>query len=531
MHHADEQMSVKDRVERAAKWAENEARITKGSIWDERIGNTYLWYGGTELPYAIESLSTAKEHPNSSWRVLESLAKAYAENEQKPAAVVEMEFALSFLRINDSGDSEYRDHLVQNLTLAAKWQFELGNVEDSIDKVQEAIKLGDVTYNSHFELLAILIKKDRESEAAELLKSMEDQARNDGLNQLQSMILAKATDDDDVMHTGALFGAAKYTSIYPAILKALQQAFDSVQETSSPKMQMKIMMCQGFILERYGDEAKPSERALEKWKACCALLPQPEETDWVVSDLGLEAVIKILAYHFAKSRRAQQTGADFSLHVQEAKRLPEAFSRYDNDLELMAPLAYFHRSILGDNTAAQKCLVGNMQDGFDFLSDDDPENDYRGFSRIASSLMHFGDDLNALSAWSLWGPCERYSGRPEQDDYCSGCNKRYSFADSVWFCKVCDVITFDDECFEKLKNGTLDLLVCNKDHDWLRIPSWEDEFKETGKGKVRVGGEYRDGKRIGGEIVEVDTWLETIREQWGIKKPTPNEEPADEPEL
>lgn len=529
VHPAEELMSPKDRVERAAEWAKNELKITKSSLWYERIGQTYLWQEGAELGHAIEALLTAKEHPDWSWSVSESLAKAYAFNEQKPAAVEEMERALTFLRANDQENSERRDALVKNLTVIAKWQFELENVEDSIDKVREAIQLGDETYDSHFQLLDILVDTDRESEATKLLNNMESQAGSDDLNQLGSMILAKAAHDSNDMQDGALFRAAKYPSTYLIILRALQQAYSHVQETNRTKNQMKILTCQGSILDRYGDEAKSRDGALEKWKACCELLLQSEEEeeeeDLVIGDLGLEAILGILAYHFAKIRIAQRTGVDFSYHVQELKELPETFRGYSEDQDLIPPLAYFHSSVLDDKSAAQKLLLGGMEDGFELLSDSDPENDYLGFCRIASALMHFGDDLNALSAWSLWGPCERYTGRPEQGDYCSGCEKKYSFADSVWFCKVCNISSFDDECFEKLKNGTLGPRVCDKEHDWLRIPSWEDEFKETGKGKVRIGGEYRDDKRIGGEIVEVVKWLETIREQWGIKKPMPIEEP------
>ena len=48
-----------------------------------------------------------------------------------------------------------------------------------------------------------------------------------------------------------------------------------------------------------------------------------------------------------------------------------------------------------------------MRNGMDYLVDEDPENDYMGYRAIADVLMHSGDDLNALSAWSLYGPTAR----------------------------------------------------------------------------------------------------------------------------
>ena len=89
---------------------------------------------------------------------------------------------------------------------------------------------------------------------------------------------------------------------------------------------------------------------------------------------------------------------------------------------------------------------------------------------------------------------------------------------------MCDDIQFEDECFKKLKEGTLTRFVCSPDHDWLRVPSWTEEYRATGKGRVRVRGELQNGKRVGGEIVEVEKWLDMIREKWGIEKPAPEVE-------
>lgn len=66
--------------------------------------------------------------------------------------------------------------------------------------------------------------------------------------------------------------------------------------------------------------------------------------------------------------------------------------------------------------------------------------------------------------------------------------------------------------------------MCAADHEWLLVPSWLDEYEATGKGRVRVGGAMEDGKRIGGEIVSIEEWLDMIREQWGIKRSSEEEQ-------
>lgn len=196
---------------------------------------------------------------------------------------------------------------------------------------------------------------------------------------------------------------------------------------------------------------------------------------------------------------------------------------------------------------AKKLLLNDMKSGLDYLSDKDPENDYLGYELIANTLMHAGDDLNALSAWSLYWP-ERYSrndedgAKPDENlsdeereaakekdmkfpRWCDGaCTVRWTYADSIWFCKVCDNVQFDDACLRKLRKGTLQKVVCSPEHTFLKVPSWTKELKATGKDRVRVGGELVDGKREGGRIVPVEEWLDGVRGLWGIEKPEKEKE-------
>lgn len=200
----------------------------------------------------------------------------------------------------------------------------------------------------------------------------------------------------------------------------------------------------------------------------------------------------------------------------------------------------------GKQIASQELLLNEMKNGIDILSDDDPTNDVAGYIMIADILTHTGDDLNALSAWSLIGPGVRYEKTgdekakdgtepslpaqktsPVQEDWASGyycdglCDKHMTVADSIWCCKLCSSVQFHDECREKLLKGALTHFVCSPEHDWLHVPPLIDEFQATGKGRVRVEGELKDGKRVGGRIVAVEDWLDTIKVTWGITSPVP----------
>ena len=175
---------------------------------------------------------------------------------------------------------------------------------------------------------------------------------------------------------------------------------------------------------------------------------------------------------------------------------------------------------MGKQDAARKSLLVDLKADLDLLSDDDPDNDYMGYEQIAMVMMHTGDDLNALSAWSLHGPSDRYNGCHELKYPCDGkCGKILTFAEPFLFCKVCGDARFDEECLQSLKNGTLKRFVCSQGHEWLRAPNWNEEYGETGRDRVINGGKLEGGKRVRGQIVAVEEWLDMVRKDWGIHQP------------
>ena len=75
--------------------------------------------------------------------------------------------------------------------------------------------------------------------------------------------------------------------------------------------------------------------------------------------------------------------------------------------------------MFGRLEAAQKLLLNDMKDEFDSLTDEDPENDYKKYMKMTEIFMHTGDDLNALSAWSLFDLCElrkKYDAKSTKED-------------------------------------------------------------------------------------------------------------------
>ena len=91
---------------------------------------------------------------------------------------------------------------------------------------------------------------------------------------------------------------------------------------------------------------------------------------------------------------------------------------------------------------------------------------------------------------------------------CDGyCGQIRTFADDLYACKDCIDVQFEPGCLEKLQNGTLERKICNKAHEFLYVPKWDDdEHAKIPEGQVKVGE----------ELVAVKDWLNEIRRQWGF---------------
>ena len=533
----DETASPQTRVLRAAEWTGKKLNIaTKNALWFERLGETYLWIEETRL--ATESFLKAKELTDFSWKVSEGLAETYASDDNKTMAVQEMEIVLTRLRADAEPSAGAQIDLVKNLLKTAKWQAELEDTDAAIQKLEEATRIDPHHYESQYELLKLFVNTNKKADASNLLSEMRSQrGKNGTLNQLESMIMEISSWDEPVENFQTIFHATKEDDMFEVVSDTLGSTLAFARDNRSTSNVIEILLGQGVALARHSARDKSLEEALKRWVECYRLGFQRRNSEKAWS--ALTAARFVINHHFSEAQSASDAIRDHSAHSKSMEKLIESASVSHpwaaRKLRLTLARLYYQTD---RQDFAQKLLLNDLKDGLDYLSDDDPENDFIGYGSIANILMHVGDDLNALSGWSLIGPPERYNNEPidvsNGDDEeakkskkrmsevfrCDGrCGVPITHADGAWFCKVCDDVQFDDVCMSRLRNGELKRFVCSPNHEWLRVPAWTDEVRDTGKDRVRVGGELVDGKRVGGKIVPVEEWLDDIRLKWGIEKP------------
>jgi hypothetical protein len=267
---------------------------------------------------------------------------------------------------------------------------------------------------------------------------------------------------------------------------------------------------------------------------------------------------------------------------------PEVVARHVNNLEQLSvpkddenitgwrrltypkQLLTRYYALTGQKEKAKDTLRAQVKKDLDLLSDEDPSNDYLGYTGLAKDLMYAVQDNDVLAAWSLITP-----DKPEEEDHeveaqtdgrsvargaesevlpadpnahnassvakepaqeqnvsyakstssgstaditrklkgpleytCDGrCGTTWTYADDIYVCKLCNNIQFDEHCLKKMRVGTLERQICNKNHEMLHVPKYnEQELEMIGKGNVKVGQ----------KIMSVDDWIQGIRNDWGI---------------
>jgi hypothetical protein len=190
---------------------------------------------------------------------------------------------------------------------------------------------------------------------------------------------------------------------------------------------------------------------------------------------------------------------------------------------------------------ARRLVRGSVKVGLDLLTDEDPENDWEAFLRLASVLMYCGERAHALAAWSMLWPRQvseeqrkvggkkgraavvedsntdsttltgedssKYVG--DLEFFCDGfCGTEWTFGDDIWVCQDCLDVMFCGDCHAKLLQDSLGENTCSPSHEFLYVPPF-DASEARSRGKLKV--------RLEGKELPVRTWLERLRQLFDVE--------------
>lgn len=568
------------------------------SLWYERLGETYLSL--FEEKSAIDAFTEAIKLDHKNWRCFEGLAMAFAEKDDLSSAVSEMEKALELLREIQERDESERESFPRDLLLIADWHTELHQPERAIKYYQEATQVDPYKYEAYYQLFKTLVATSKEELAHALLRDLhENKSKDSPLSRLVAMLQPLVSDywACDLVF-GMMFATTQHTSLFTTILEDIDTAIELARNEKRISDLAALLLHKGIAVYHYDQsEKKAAESALEFWEECGEL--SSNDQHWSL-EVTFKAFRLISAHHF---HQAIIPGGDPQSHLEKMQLIVKRRVSDFPDPHGKAYLGAYY-VLSKDLTTAKALLLEDINSALALLSDDVDYNDWQGYYSLAEILMRAGDDLNALSAWSLLGPTDldtpkdvlRFDDQKTQDtalellsivqsrlspeasnreifealrkecqsqqqnldpekqddasrigiimqinfqlamntptysdsgkrygnlcNYCDGrCGKTWNYADDFYCCKFCPDVQFCEECRDTLKRGKLKRFICNKSHDWLHVPKWDDEeYLKVGKGNVRIGGETKDGARVGGEVVPISEWLNLLRDEWGIPR-------------
>ena len=515
----------------------------------------------------MEWYEKARHFPGCHWKVNEGQALVYAELGKLKDACQAMELAIAALRLrgrDTSPPAGTRDALIQNLNRLASWQSTLDLTESVSVTYTESLEIDPDNHRGRYELMKFLHKLKREDEARNTLVHLpETHGEPINLGPLARLLEYLTANEDDSAELNILMSLARTDERFNQhVLQAVRDAIDNTRTNDLVVNRGVLLLYQGIMLARNSNDDVQLQQALQSWEECQSL---HATSVWDLYNTHSHAARNVGQYHFGKAMRADSPTLEQDPHFNRLLKMSRIASTADYRFRPSSYIAscYVHRDQFKE---AQKIFLDEVIDALAILSDQDPDNDVYGYKILANYLMHTGDDLNALSAWSLLGPHDTFANsnadadltektkeRDSRDDAtplkapsspgsdsgthaepeppprvgpltysCDGrCGHRWSYADDMYCCRYCFDIQFNHECLEKLQSNTLLPYTCSPEHSWLHVPAWSDEeAQKVGKGNVLVGGSLVSGKRVGGEIVKIEDWLDGIRESWGIPKTT-----------
>lgn len=401
-------MIVSKELERAEKWCQDVLSPTsRDSLWYERIGETAQ--GQSEYSLAISKFTSAIESENPSLGCFKGLAESYYENDELLSACSSMEKALSLVKAAESPDKEELTSIYLRL---ASWYIQLQQPERAVTHYEQALEVSPNNQDALSGILTIRIDSGPEEKTHAFVIAMnEPNSKEPGLSRLASTLLSQA---DDYGYGSPLRSLILICSsrqdCMTALLEAMDQAINAAREQKLDFKLQVLLLHRGVAAIYNGRQNNEAlSQAVSLWADCYNATDQTIRRDY---DNGLQGnyisfyyiIIHQLSLHyFEQSIKLQDSPETLPklIELSQSFRFPGIDGITAADMNL----AMYH-VLHGDQAAAKEQVRQYVRISIDNLSDETDENDYWAAYTLSKCLWASGDDLNALTAWSLLEPVE-----------------------------------------------------------------------------------------------------------------------------
>ncbi|KAL2867422.1 uncharacterized protein BJX67DRAFT_381124 [Aspergillus lucknowensis] len=250
----------------------------------------------------------------------------------------------------------------------------------------------------------------------------------------------------------------------------------------------------------------PTDQVMQLLEAAAGDIPH--------TNMNMAAAFFLVGYrlgtmYLSNAKRARTAGDE-----NEAKRwlrkmaevIPEPVKEDQMRLPLRLFAARYH-SIYGNTEKAYRAAHTTLRVALELLSDNDSTNDIFAFTKILYAVIPFGDDANAAAALALM---KLGAGSENFLIPCScECGSKWEAPGDMWWCMDCIRVVLTPKCKESVEKGNSANGVCDKSHQHLYIPKWDEErMKKVSKDMVPWKG----------EIISMEEWLDKIAKRYRLDK-------------
>ena len=223
-----------------------------------------------------------------------------------------------------------------------------------------------------------------------LLKEVMDMKQENSKTSTLQILRESARDGDRQQLLLLMLTAAKQINILPELLQLMEEA-RRPPWADEDGIAGVLMYYQGVGEYSYQGLAEFRGRrkmALNLWKNSHKHLAERDE----VPEVRSAAAISLASAYFLGALNNDREDTEALVEI----------SKQDIDKYGLDYLGALY-SIQGNKEAAKAALTQDIRSGLQIISDDDPDNDYLGFSSIYRGLAQYQDFGNSSVALSLWG--------------------------------------------------------------------------------------------------------------------------------
>jgi tetratricopeptide (TPR) repeat protein len=484
-------------IRTVAKWA----GLEEDATWHTRVGS--VLYEAGHYDQASDECQAAIAMDPLFWRAHSGLAWIYQEHYSWAKATEAMEKCLQIFEHDAQLMMAQRTHYVWCLSWVGRWRVFLGEKVVGLKSYEQAFKLSPRDYSLATWVFRILTETKQYEKIMDRLTEM----RNDivpslGYSRLTEMCMFWC--DSNIDPFAGITAAARETKNLDTVREILASSIKVSRKHSKTTSVLGLQMNLGLLLFR---EYEDGENAVNLWKSVLEKsgFAKPGSPSYAVRYKAAEELCRV---HADRAVSTSTDSPEFATCVENLEDLLKTVNKKNLSLgplsqkseewghgatqAIMLTLGMLYR-LSNRNREALACFQPHIKLAIDILLDDDPDNDWIAYSKLAKVFNHAGDDLNfqAVTTNTTWVRCDGICGLSPSTER------------GFHSCRCCVNIDFCEDCLTLLRRNELPAKRCNPKHEFIKLGTFEKAPQ-------------REIVRVGDSEIPIKEWIEEIKKKWGL---------------